>query len=605
MTNDQAPMTNEKSLRSLRSLRLKSKVKIDAPNLNHLWAQLMIEELIRNGVTHFFVAPGSRSSPLALAVAGNPRAQMTVHFDERGLAFAALGCARATGILAVVITTSGTAVANLFPAVVEASMDHVPMILLTGDRPPELRDCGANQAIDQVKIFGDYVRWFFDVPCPDEKISPRFVLTTIDQAVARSASGPVHLNCQFREPLAPLPSRFDRKKIVDELQGWLTSSKRFTDYASTPQANCPIPLLDALQSGIKGKGLIVVGSLAGWWELEPVMQLAQQLGWPVVADIRSGLRGIRHVVNRADHLLLSERFKRTYKPEIVLQFGSRLVSKRIQQWIDSVRPRIYALISPGLDRLDAGMSVTHRWAWDFGSVCRSLQEDLPRAGKTKWMKSWQQADATAEKALGLSLAEFPLSEPWISNTVTALAPCDQILFFASSMPVRDAEMFAPRTRVDRVLANRGASGIDGTVATACGACFGSERPVTLVIGDLALLHDLNSLALVRETKKPFVIVAINNDGGAIFSFLPVAQFPKHFEKVFGTPHGLGFKSAAEMFGIAYENPTTAKDFELAYRDACGRNGATLIEVRTNREENLRIHREIQDAARKAVDRVVR
>jgi 2-succinyl-5-enolpyruvyl-6-hydroxy-3-cyclohexene-1-carboxylate synthase len=208
----------------------------------------------------------------------------------------------------------------------------------------------------------------------------------------------------------------------------------------------------------------------------------------------------------------------------------------------------------------------------------------------------------AEKVLNGAMETCSLSEPWVTNAVTRLLSDGHRLVLSSSMPVRDAEMFASRVGATaEVIANRGASGIDGTVATAVGASIGSDGPVTVVIGDLALLHDLNSLALVRKTKEPFVIVAINNDGGGIFSFLPIAKYPQHFEKVFGTPHGLVFENAAKMFGIEYAQPKSTKDFETAYRDACQRMGATLIEVRTNREENLRLHRKIQEAVKKAID----
>ncbi len=565
----------------------------------------MIEELIRNGVTHFFVAPGSRSSPLALAVAGNKRAKMIVHFDERGLAFAALGCARATGIPAAVITTSGTAVGNLFPAVIEASMDHVPMILLSADRPPELRDCGANQAIDQVKIFGDYVRWFFDVPCPDEKISPRFVLTTIDQTFARAATGPVHLNCQYREPLAPESLEFDRKRIADDLKKWMQSGVPFTRYASPMQMTVHCHLIEDILPRAKIRGLIVAAGLTGSHEAAAVLELANDAGWPVMADIRSSLRlgAENRVISRGDHLLLSEKFAATHAPEVVVQFGTRLVSKRIQEWINRSRPKVYAVVAPGIDRIDAGLAVTHRWSADVHWASRCLRPRLKNSSPASWLRSWQRADARVEEELSAPIERHPLSEPWIIDVVTRFLPSEHRIFLSSSMPVRDADMYASRHGVTAgVFANRGASGIDGTVASAAGVAIANSSPVTLLIGDLALLHDLNSLALIREAKQPFVIVAINNNGGGIFSFLSVAQFPKNFEKIFGTPHGLGLENAAKMFGIEYAQPKTAKDFESAYRDACRRNGATLIEVRTNREENLRIHREIQAAVKKAVDK---
>lgn len=588
-------------------------MKIDAPNLNHLWAQLIVEELVRHGVGHFFVAPGSRSSPLALAAAlrcegGDRRPPaLHTHFDERGLAFAALGCARATGRPAVVITTSGTAVANLLPAVVEASLEQIPMVLLTGDRPPELRDCGANQSIDQVKIFGGYVRWFFDLPCPATEISPRFVLGTVDQAFAQAQTGPVHLNCQFREPLAPSIRPYDRKGIEVELRRWLAASGPSTRGNESAAMTTHGWLMEEILPRRTVRGVIMTAGLANAQEVRAVQQLAEAAGWPLLADLRSGLRGrAPDAIRHADHLLLSETFTRKMKPDVVLQFGSRPVSKRIQQWIDAVRPRVYAVVAPGADRLDPGLSVTHRWLADVAWTAQVLRQRLRATGSPRWMKSWQRADAAAAGAIERVLATDTLSEPGIARVVLQTVAPDCGLVFANSMPVRDAEMYGGAQGAPAfVIANRGASGIDGTVATAAGASLGSGKPVTLVIGDLSLLHDLNSLALLRQVKRSFVVVAINNDGGGIFHFLPVANHPAHFEQLFGMPHGLRFRAAAEMFGLAYAQPVTASEFERAYGEACRRPGATLLEVRTDRAENLQVHRRLQNAVRTAVDRIVR
>lgn len=596
---------------------------IDAPNLNHLWAQLMVEELIRNGVTHFFVAPGSRSSPLALAVAsrvagatassrrGKPRGgtpSLHVHFDERGLAFAALGCARATGIPAVVITTSGTAVANLFPAVIEASMDHVPMILLTGDRPPELRDCGANQAIDQLKIFGGYVRWFFDLPCPDEKISPRFVLTTIDHAFARAAVGPVHLNCQFREPLAPIHEAFDAAGMAKQLKRWLACDEPFThqDGWATPVSSREDIETTARALASCKTGVIVAGDLRCLPDLEATEQLAAHLGWPILPSLQSGLRfrDAAPVAPFADQLLLSEVFANRHKPDAVIHCGRRITSKRIQNWCATCGPKVFLVAGEQESRFDPLHCVTHRLLGPVHHEIGLLRHLLPKTNNRAWLLKWTKASHLAGRTVAALVTKAGLSEPGIAQAVSNLLPTTHALWTANSMPVRDLDMFAAaHGKTIRCIANRGASGIDGTIASARGFAISTQTPVSLVIGDLALLHDLNSLALLRGVKKPFVIVVINNDGGAIFSFLPVANYPQHFEQVFGTPHGLGFSKAAELFGLAYENPTTAADFEAAYRQACGRHGATLIEVRTDRAENLRVHRKIQDAVRKAVDKI--
>lgn len=581
-------------------------MKIDAPNLNHCWAQLLVEELVRLGVDRFFIAPGSRSTPLSIAAVAHPQVKATIHFDERGLAFAALGCARVTRRPAAVITTSGTAVANLLPAVVEASLENVPLLLLTADRPPELRDCGANQAIDQVKIFGDHVRWHFDMPCPDEKVSPRVVLSTVDHAHARAMTGPVHLNLQFREPLAPSIEPYDRKKIMAHLGNWLAAKKPFTRYQDPEVMTTHGWLTEEILPRRRVKGVVVLaGPVAASPHFEnAIVELAEAAGWPLITDVRSEHRG--HGICFADHLLLSDRFARSMRPDVVLQFGARLVSKRVQQWIEASKPSMHAIVSAGFERLDPGLSVTHRWSADPGFAARALLPRIRGSGRATWLRAWRRADAAAAKSISTELDCHPLSEPWIARaTWDAAANAGHGIVLASSMPVRDVDMLAGSTGASFVVANRGASGIDGTVSTAIGAALGSDKPVTLLIGDLSLLHDLNTLALLRDHRKPFVIVAVNNDGGGIFHFLPVAAHPQHFEKVFGTPHGLGFAAAAEMFRLRYVQPQSTEAFTAAYREASAHDGPTLIEVRTQRDENLRIHRAIQTGVRAAVERLLR
>lgn len=571
-----------------------------ARNLNQLWAGLLIEEFVRHGVRHAFLAPGSRSTPLALAAASHPQIDLAVHFDERGIGFAALGCARATGGPALVITTSGTAVANLLPAIVEASLEQIPMLVLTGDRPPELRDNAANQSIDQVKLFGAYVRWFADLPCPTAEISPRYVLTTAATAIQHAASGPVHLNCQFREPLAPVPQEFDRARIAADLGTWPARTTPWTQVAASATAQSLSPLVDDLAAAPARRGLLVAAGGLSPADTTQIRRLGEHFRWPILADLRSGLRGTE-VISFADHALLAKSFADGQKPDVVLQFGARLVSKRIQQWIDAAAPRVYGVIHSGTARIDPGHTVTHRWNGNPGVAATMLRAVL-RPCPAAWSARWRAADRTVATVLARELPRHGLSEPWIARSVSRLLPARHALVAASSMPVRDLETFAAFRRPTRVVANRGASGIDGTVATAAGVARGGGRPVTLLIGDLSLLHDLNSLALLKDARHPVVIVAINNDGGGIFSFLPVAAHPDHFERCFGTPHGLAFEAAADQFGLTYIHPETQAEFVAAYRAAAAGKGSTLIEVRTRRDENLAVHRAVQAAVVDALER---
>jgi 2-succinyl-5-enolpyruvyl-6-hydroxy-3-cyclohexene-1-carboxylate synthase len=576
----------------------------DAPNLPRLWADLLIEELLRGGVGLFCLASGSRSTPLASAIAENPRARERVlmHYDERGTAFAALGYARATGRPAVWITTSGTAVANGLPAVVEASVDGVPMILLTADRPPELRETGANQTIDQPGIFGGYPRWSFDLPAPDPRIDPTMVLTTVDQAIHRALrvpAGPVHLNAAFREPLAPDSDGEDRAEYLSVLRRWIEGDAPYTTY---PESR-PVADAEALYHELRPieRGLLVAGRLDSSAERDSVLRLSQVLGWPILPDIASGLRLGGEHSNLAAHydlLLADEKFATAHAPEAVLHVGGRLVSKRMQQHVSRSSPSPYAVVHASPARFDPDHRVTHNVETDVAKFCDELTrlagKEPPRPD-TLWTRSWTGASEKVGEVLDTALPEEgEISEPFVARTVSRLVPDGWGLFLASSMPVRDMDTYAASDGAAlKVATNRGASGIDGTLASAAGFVRGTGRPAVCVIGDLALLHDLNSLAMLRNLPHPLITVAINNDGGGIFSFLPVSKHRDIFEPYFGTPHGLGFESAASMFGLSYENPTTGAAFASAFREASGRDSSTLIEVNTNRDANLDLHRELQ------------
>ncbi len=574
----------------------------DTALLNTLWATLLVEELVRQGVTFFSLAPGSRSTPLALAAARHPEADCNVHFDERGSLFLALGHARATGRPAAWITTSGTAVANGLPATVEADVDGVPLVLLTADRPAELRQTGANQTVDQVGLFGSRVRWFFDLPAPTSAIEPAFVLTTAAQAVARALDpahpGPVHLNVPFREPLA-LPPGVPLPGIPRALQAWDREGAPYTRYHAAP----PQPDVRALAGRLAGveRGLVVAGRLASAEAGRAARRLARHLGWPFLADPLSQARAEGDgACPHYDALLASEPFADAHRPDAVIVVGGLPVSKRLLTFLRAGRPHLWVEIADGPARLDPFHLVTDRVVGLAG--LDALRQAMPAAPSGAWTGAWTEASDKTARVLAALDAPDALSEPFVARALTRLTPPAEALFLASSMPVRDVDTFgAARATPLRTAANRGASGIDGTVASALGFARGAGTGATLLTGDLALLHDLNSLALCRASPQRLVVVCINNDGGGIFSFLPVAaDAPDVFERVFGTPHGLDFAHAAALFGLDYSAPATPTDFEKAYRDALARPGCSLIEVRTERTANAALHRDWLERVREAL-----
>jgi len=488
---------------------------------------------------------------------------------------------------------------------VEAATDGVPMILLTADRPPELRQTGANQTIDQPDIFGDYVRWRFDLPAPDPGIDPAMVLTTVDQAAyraSRTPQGPVHLNLMFREPLLPDPEDED---VLSGPSSWVRSGNPYTRYAATKPAvdEMEVHRLWETLRPVKW-GLVVAGRLASRKQGEAVVRLADALGWPLLPDIGSQVRlGVEGLVAHYDALLAGDSFAQAHAPGAVVHVGGRAISRRLEQFLARSRPDPYVVVRENPFRLDPAHRVTHSVeanVLDFcAALARTATEDPPAMDPT-WAESWREASEEVGRYLdGISSGEP--NEPLVARVLSRNIPPDHGLVVASSMPVRDLDTYAATGGAPvPVAANRGASGIDGTVATAAGFARGQGRPVTLLIGDLALLYDLNSLAMLREIH--VVVVILNNDGGGIFSFLPVARHEEFFEPYFGTPQGVSFEPAAKMFGLGYELPATTEEFVEAYGSACTRGTSTLIEAKTDRKENVALHRRVLEEVAARVER---
>lgn len=581
----------------------------EAKNINHLWGKLIIEELVRLGVEYFCIAPGSRSGPLVVAVAENKRAKSSIHFDERGLAYYALGFVASSGKPACLISTSGTAAANFFPAIIEASKRKLPLIVLTADRPAELRNTGANQTIDQVKIFGDYARFFFDLPCPSKEIPLETVLTTVDQAVYRSRAnfpGPAHINCMFREPLEPIPEKEFTPGNLKPLSRWLKNSLPFTCYQSYEKklSSDDIQRVVLELSAIK-RGIIAVGKLRNEEEENNVLALARVLQWPVFADITSGLRlksDDERVINYFDQLLLEPVLVARYKPDGILHLGGRLTSSRWYEFIKKIVPIPYITVLNHPLRNDPLHCVTTRLECSVSHFCGVIKRFLKQRERNNFTTRLKKASQSVQQCLLARTKEAKFLTPDVLARYVSMLPSQETgLFLANSMPIRIMDMFAGINKnLCRVGANRGASGIDGTIASAIGFANGLGKPCVAFIGDLAFLHDLNSLALIKELKQPLVIIVINDRGGGIFSFLPIAAFPSVFEKYFAAAHTYSFEMAAKMFQIAYARVRTAREFTDTYRGALGKKGAIIIEVEANRDENYKAVQSLQGAIRNYV-----
>jgi len=579
-------------------------------NINILWGSLIIEELIRNGINYFCISPGSRSTPLTVAVARHPKARYIICNDERAAAYHAVGYARGKGKPAVVISTSGTAVANYFPAVVESSFDLVPLLILSADRPPELRATGANQTIQQTNIFGDYLRWQFDLPCPNEKVALEVVLTTVDQAIYRALhgpAGPVHLNCPFREPLAPSLSAI-QDDYLDSVKNWINNSAPYTFYsASYPSiGGSDLQKLISLLNQVK-RGILVVGHLRTTEERSSVLKLSKMLRWALFADILSGIRlgnNEDFLITNYDQLLLSEKFMESLQPEVIFQLGGQITSKRLLKYLENLKSDKYILVTNHPFRFDP----IHRITWRIESSLQALGESLINQISPKIDRNWlnniiQQSKQTKQIIQEFQFKDDDLNEPAIAQIISKNIPKEQALFLASSLPIREMDMFSDFSdHIVNVSANRGASGIDGIIATALGYMEGLKEPVTLLVGDLAFFHDLNSLLLVKSVLRPLILIVINNQGGGIFSFLPIAKYKDIFETFFATPHSHTFELAAKMFQLDYYQPKTKNDFLQSYQQALREGKSAIIEIQTNREQNFDFHEMIQEKIKQTLDK---
>lgn len=551
-------------------------------DMNLLWGQLILEELARLGVKHVCMAPGSRSTPLTLAAASQTQLTRHIHFDERGLGFMALGLAKASNAPVAIITTSGTAVANLYPAIVEAWLTHVPLIILSGDRPNELIDCGANQAIVQPAIFAGYAKQL-NLPTPDIAYPANALLTTIDHAIANQHQ-PVHINCMYREPLYPseLVTLAHVKKTASvttatylaPLNAWFDNNKPLTRYAALNGSE--LPTTDTLMRFVHGKGVIVVGTLSPADNPQLIVALAQKLGWPVVVDAQSQLRQHPGVIGHIDQLLLNTKASKLLEQaERVLVFGGRFISKRLIQYLAQQHWHSYWQVLSHSDRLDPTHQHKQVWQTSVQALC---QLAWPRSSDANWALQLLPYNESLESLLKQQIDNTSFGEAQVVRAIAASQTDQHTLFIGNSLPIRLYDMYAPiATNTPAIYTNRGASGIDGLIATACGVAADKQTPTTLIIGDLSCLHDLNSMALLKQMTCSFVLVIINNDGGNIFNLLPVPNENLRND-FYRLSHGLEFGYGAAMFGLAYRQVDDIESFQQAYQEAFEFNCASVIEV---------------------------
>lgn len=549
----------------------KSHFKQSASNINLLWASLFIEELIRLGVSDFCIAPGSRSTPLTLAVANHPKAIKHIHFDERGLGFLALGLSTASLKPVAIITTSGSAVANLYPAIIEAKQSNIPLIIISADRPPELINCGANQAIDQHGIFSNNPCFFAQIPSPNIDISPAFLLTTIDQGLAKQkqCAEPIHFNAAFVEPFYPSSHNIDYQDYLSILKKWPSNNLPYTQYIQTEIQ--PVVQANILKNK---KVIVIIGRSPSNSNVQAVIDFTQLHKQPLLCDIQSSSVNSPNNIVYYDLCLLRDDFVlELSKADIIIQFGEQLISKRLSQFIANFSGE-YWLVNQGNKRIDPSHQVTKRFECNTESWAKSYLSSYNLQLKT-WTTDFLSLSKAVEKlVISPYFDKNKFNEINIVRVLDKQLPINSPLFIGNSMPVRLADMFM-RHNTCHVYTNRGASGIDGLLATAIGIAKQKAQVMTLLIGDTSFLYDLNSLALLKQLDMPFVIVLLNNDGGSIFNLLPVPEQQK--QDYYQLPHGYTFKASCEQFGVSYYHPTNIDMFKDDYQQAL-KQGNSLIEI---------------------------
>lgn len=568
-----------------------------AQNANTLWARSIVAELASAGIDAVCVAPGSRSTPLTVAAAEHDDIRIFSHLDERSAAFFALGRARETGRPTPCICTSGTAAANFHPAVIEASQGRVPLLLLTADRPRELRDSGANQTIDQTDLYGDAVRWARDLADPeadDRKL--RSLRTTVGRALAASVeppAGPVHLNIPFRKPLEPdtvtdeVPDDFDAAHPV-------AAGGREGPYLRSHRGRLA-PDLDGVADALTGaqRPLIVAGPTSPeGLTPEAAGRLTEALEAPILADPLSGLRFGPHVADQPViglYDLILEADPAWPRPDLVIRFGASPTSKPLRRYLgESEATQLQ--VDPAAGWREAEFSVTDRLVADPDRTADAIAR-IASSGSTSWRDRW----TTAEAAASETIADTPYFEGAILRDAVEYAPAGATLFVSNSMPVRDLDRFGrPRPAPLGALGNRGASGIDGIISSGLGAASATSGPLVLVLGDLAYYHDMNGLLAVQRCEVDATIVLVNNDGGGIFHMLPIAEHDT-FETHFRTPHGLDFEPTGELYDLEVSRVGDLSAFKAAYEAATDSDGTQVIEAVTDAADSHDVRESLTEA----------
>ncbi|HTO01766.1 MAG TPA: 2-succinyl-5-enolpyruvyl-6-hydroxy-3-cyclohexene-1-carboxylic-acid synthase [Microthrixaceae bacterium] len=591
----------------------------------------LVDEWVARGLTDAVLSPGSRSTPMALALSADERVKLHVHHDERSAAFMALGNSLASRTPTVILCTSGTAATELHSAVVEAHQAHVPLLVLTADRPPELQNVGAPQTIDQRNLYGRAVRWYCEpgVPSHSDRTDWRELAAESWDRCVGPVAGPVHLNLAFREPLIGIPGELPQRMghgsgpsgpgSDDFSSGAGAGSADAHSAGAGPAGAGPAGAANpgGLAEGTLAKlvnafssssGVIVAGVRASRSQSDAhaVHLLADHLGWPVIADGPSGCRlEVLGCITAFDGILKHQGFVEENQPDVILRIGGLLTSKALNRWIAESPAKKFGL-DPDDGQPDPDKVFRVPIVAPVAVVCNQLRSRITEVSEASWRERWVEAERAAVNAIDSTLSRHSeATEPALALDVFTLLSGDGTVVVSSSMPVRDAECYAPPRSDLRVLANRGANGIDGVSSTAVGAALGGS-PTALLIGDIAFLHDTNALLGLMKRRVNLLLIVMDNRGGGIFSMLPVkdAISNEQFEELFGTPHDVDLVALAGAHGVPAERVSTRTGAQAAIAGALTRGGPRIVVVETQRDANRRVHQELEVAIHTALDRIL-
>ncbi|MHC0038962.1 2-succinyl-5-enolpyruvyl-6-hydroxy-3-cyclohexene-1-carboxylic-acid synthase [Pseudoneobacillus sp. C159] len=565
-----------------------------------------VNELVQSGVTNVVVSPGSRSTPMAMMMAEHPLLTVHIQIDERSAGFFALGMAKAIRKPVALLCTSGTAAANYYPAIIEASYSRIPLIVLTADRPHELREVGAPQAIDQIHLYGKHVKAFFEMPIPEkEKSVIRFARMTCARAVSTARcnpTGPVHLNFPFREPLIP---QLDSENLFES--GERENRYVQSDIGSWSLATEHFERLEELFRQARN-GIIICGQMAEEGFSKSITELAEKLGYPILADPLSQLRSGNHdtslIIDCYDNFLRHEAARAFLKPDLILRFGAMPVSKSLSIFLKENHHAEHIVVDGGSGWRDPSALATEMVYCDELVFSRTMEKLVQKVLENKQLSSWLTINRLAKEQMQSARDIVEMDEGKLFALLADILPDHATLFVGNSMPIRDLDsFFFSNQKSIRVMANRGANGIDGITSTAMGAAKHSQ-PLYLVVGDLTFYHDLNGLLSSKLLDIDITIIVVNNNGGGIFSFLPQANHPKHFELLFGTPLDLNFQHVVHMYNGSYTKAENWDDFYLVMNQSRKTKGLKVIEIPTNREKNVVEHRNLWKSVSQEIDKFI-